>query len=90
MVLYILSQPKEVTIQNTVATFMRSGGQNDLNQNGHCHQNIYITSNGTSNYNGITNGVHKKHNSVTGSASRTTTTTTTTTTLIKKLETTEL
>ena len=81
-----------MAIQSTVATFMRNGGQNDLNQNGHCHQNIYITSNGGSPCNGTatatSNGVLKINNAVAGTASRAPSTATST--VVKKLETTEL
>lgn len=74
-------------IQNTVATFMRNGIQNDLNQNGHCHQNIRITSNNVCNYSGMSNNIQKLNNSLPDSPSKIITTTTA---VIKKLETTEL
>lgn len=84
-----ISQPKEASVQqNSIATFTHNGVQNDLNQNGNCHQNIYITSNGTSHCNG---GIVKINHSLIGTATRTTSNgTATTTTIVKKLETTEL
>lgn len=80
------SPPKEVMIKNTVATFMRNGIQNDLNQNGHCHQNIRIISNNGCNYSEMSNNIQKLNNSLPDSPSKVITTTT----VMKKLETTEL
>lgn len=82
----ITSPPKEVMIKNTVATFMRNGIQNDLNQNGHCHQNIRIISNNGCNYSEMSNNIQKLNNSLPDSPSKVITTTT----VMKKLETTEL
>lgn len=65
----------ELPKQNGVATFT-GGVQNDLNRNGHCHQNVYVTNNhDTKQVNNTTNTSFTK---ITNNI------------VIKKLETTEL